>query len=172
MPEGMTTSPSGPPRADWRFVRAHPAHFIAFGFGAGLSPFAPGTAGTLLGFPLYALLARLPGRGYVLVAVALVFALGVWAAGKTASALGVADHGGICFDEIAAFLLILVFTPPSIAWFIAAFFVFRFFDVVKPYPIRYVDRKIKNGFGVMFDDMLAAGYSVLVLKLGETLIHG
>jgi phosphatidylglycerophosphatase A len=161
---------SARPIASWRFITSHPAHFISFGFGAGLSPIAPGTAGTLLGFALFALIARLP-LGLNLMLLAALFALGAWAAQRTGAALGVADHGGICWDEIVAFVLVLLFTPPSVAWYAASFLLFRAFDIVKPFPIRYFDRKIKNGFGVMFDDLLAATYSVAALKIAERIFH-
>ena len=93
-----------------------------------------------------------------------LFLIGVWASHETGRALGVADYGGIVWDEIVAFLAILYFTPPSIAWYIAAFFIFRIFDIWKPFPIRYFDTHIKNGFGVMFDDALAAVYSVALIQ--------
>ena len=155
----MTTSP------DWKFVLSHPARFIAFGFGSGLSPFAPGTAGTLVGFPLFLLLIKL---GLALPAyaalIAALFLLGVWACDHVSRSLGVDDFGGIVWDEIVAFLAILYFTPYSVAWFAAAFFIFRLFDVWKPFPIRHFDNTIKNGFGVMFDDALAAVYSIGVIQ--------
>ena len=155
----MTTSP------DLRYVLAHPLRLVAFGFGAGLSPFAPGTVGTLVGFPLFWLITQAqPGALAFFGLVLLLFALGVAAAGRVGGELGVADHGGIVWDEIVAFLLILWFTPQTIGGWTAAFFLFRFFDVVKPFPIRHFDERLKNGFGVMFDDLLAALYTVLALK--------
>jgi phosphatidylglycerophosphatase A len=154
-------------RPSARFAFTHPAHFIAFGFGAGLSPFAPGTAGTLLAFPIWWLaggaLEPLPLFG----ALALSFAVGVWACGVTGRHLGVADHGAMCWDEVVAFLLILALAPQEPAWQAAAFFLFRGFDVVKPPPIRQLERRMKGGFGVMFDDILAAGYTLLVLALAK-----
>lgn len=163
----MTTSP------DWKFVLSHPARFIAFGFGSGLSPFAPGTAGTLAGFPLFVLIMQfgLTPLAYAGLVLAL-FVIGVWACEHVSRSLGVDDFGGIVWDEIVAFLAILYFTPYSIAWFIAAFFIFRIFDVWKPFPIRYFDNSIKNGFGVMFDDALAAIYSVLTIKALAWAING
>ena len=155
----MTTSP------DWKFILSRPAYFIAFGFGSGLSPFAPGTAGTLAAFPLYSLILMLSLNSAAYFALLLaLFLIGTWAAQVTGRALGVADFGGIVWDEIVAFLAILYFTPPTVVWFAAAFFIFRIFDVWKPFPIRYFDTYIKNGFGVMFDDALAAVYSVLLIK--------
>ena len=147
------------------FAFSHPAHFIALGFGAGLSRFAPGTAGTLVAFPLWWAF----GGGYEPLALfaflALLFGAGVWACELTGRHLGVADHGAMCWDEIVAFLLILAIVPQDPWWQAAAFFLFRAFDVVKPPPIRQLEMRFKGGFGVMFDDLLAAGYTLLVLAL-------
>jgi len=154
----------------WGFVHAHPAYWIAFGGGAGLAPFAPGTFGTLLAIPLYLLMmAYLDAQWYLSVTIAL-FALGVWACGVTGRALGAADHGGMVWDETVAFLLVLFFTPAVLMWQAAAFVLFRVFDILKPAPIRYFDRTVKGGFGVMFDDLLAAGYTLLALALAKTVM--
>jgi phosphatidylglycerophosphatase A len=162
----MTTS-----RPDLKFLFAHPAHLIAFGFGSGLAPKAPGTVGTLLGLPLFWLVAAaapdLPNRIILLVAA---FLFGVWACARTGRALGVADHGGIVWDEIVAFALVLMFipaqpfTPAGWLWIALAFALFRLFDILKPWPISLADARLKNGFGVMFDDLLAAGYAIAALK--------
>ena len=162
----MTTS-----RPDLKFLFAHPAHLIAFGFGSGLAPKAPGTVGTLLGLPLFWLVATaapdLPNRIILLVAA---FLFGVWACARTGRALGVADHGGIVWDEIVAFALVLMFipaqpfTPAGWLWIALAFALFRLFDILKPWPISLADARLKNGFGVMFDDLLAAGYAIAALK--------
>ncbi len=152
-------------RPDFKFLLAHPAHLIAFGFGSGLAPRAPGTVGTLLGVPLFWLITAavpdLPNRIILLLAA---FLLGVWACGKTGRALGVADHGGMVWDEIVAFALVLLFTPAGWLWMTLAFALFRLFDILKPWPIRVADRHLKNGFGVMFDDLLAAAFAIAVLK--------
>lgn len=149
----------------WHFVWRHPAHIIAFGFGAGLSPVAPGTAGTLLAFPLFWLLQPLlSATGFMLLLIAM-YAAGIWACEKTGLALGVADHGGMVWDEIVAFMLVLFFTPDSLYWQAFAFLLFRLFDIFKPQPIRYYDQTFKNGFGVMLDDLVAAFYTLLVLAL-------
>ena len=124
------------PRPGVGFLLAHPAHFIALGFGTGLSPFAPGTVGTLLAFPLYAVLAYWFAPEWVGAAIAAFFLIGIWACGRTGRDLGVADHGGMNWDEVVAFLGVLVFTPPGLAWQAAAFVAFRFFDIAKPPPIR------------------------------------
>jgi phosphatidylglycerophosphatase A len=150
---------------DLKFLFAHPAHLIAFGFGSGLAPKAPGTVGTLLGWPLFWLVsAATPDLTNQLVLLMAGFLLGIWACGKTGHALGVADHGGMVWDEIVAFALVLLFTPPGWMWAGVAFLLFRFFDIIKPWPIRLADHRLKNGFGVMFDDLLAAGYALALIK--------
>jgi phosphatidylglycerophosphatase A len=144
------------------FVVSHPAHLIAFGFGAGLAPWAPGTFGTLLGWVLGWGLGVLH-PGFTLLAAIVCFGIGVWACEVTGRDLGVADHGAMVWDEVAAFLLILAIVPHELAWQAAAFGAFRFFDIVKPPPIRYCERRYGGGFGVMFDDLVAAAYALLVL---------
>jgi phosphatidylglycerophosphatase A len=152
-------------RPDLKLLFAHPAHLIAFGFGSGLAPKAPGTVGTLLGWPLVWLITAAASDLLNQLALLIAsFLLGVWACGQTGRALGVADHGGMVWDEIVAFALVLLFTPPGWIWAGIAFLFFRFFDIVKPWPIRLADRRLKNGFGVMFDDLLAAGYALAVIK--------
>lgn len=150
---------------DFKFVVSHPAHLIAFGFGSGLAPLAPGTVGTLLGLPLFwltvAIAPDLPNQIILLIAA---FLLGVWACGRSGRALGVADHGGMVWDEIVAFALVLLFTPTGWPWIVAAFALFRLFDILKPWPIRLADTRLKNGFGVMFDDLLAAAYAIAAMK--------
>jgi phosphatidylglycerophosphatase A len=152
------------------FVYAHPAHVIAFAGGVGLAPFAPGTLGTLLAFPLFALIDACCEPLTQLSILVAFFLLGVWACHHTGRALGTADHGGMVWDETVAFLLVLFFTPAGWLWQAAAFVLFRFFDIVKPPPIRHFDRTLKSGFGVMFDDLLAAGYTLLALAAAKTLL--
>lgn len=163
------------------WILRHPARFIAFGAGSGLLRPAPGTWGTLFAWLTFApvtagvsLIAGVgPGIGAgtdgpaILLVPLAAFLLGVWACGKAARDVGVADPGGIVWDEIAAFWLVLALVPPDFASQLAAFALFRLFDIVKPPPIRYFDATIKNGFGVMFDDTLAAFYTVLVMALWQ-----
>ena len=153
-----------------RFTCAHPAHFVALGFGTGLAPVAPGTFGTLLAFPIYGMLAERLAPLELLAAIAAMFALGIWACRKTGTDLGLADHSAMNWDEVVAFLLILLLTPPGWTWQAFAFFAFRFFDVVKPAPIRYFDRALKGGFGVMFDDIVAAFYTLLAVAIVKLLL--
>ena len=158
-------------RPDWRFMLSHPAHCIALGFGTGLAPVAPGTVGTLLGFPIHYLLSGYLSLGAQFIAVAIGFVLGVWACGRTGRDMGIADHSGMVWDEVVAFVLILMFTPPGWAWQALAFFSFRFFDVLKPPPIRDIDRRCKGGFGVMADDIAAAAYSLISMAIVLTLLN-
>jgi phosphatidylglycerophosphatase A len=153
-----------------RFLVHHPAHFIALGFGAGLSPFAPGTFGTLVAIPIALLLRAQGGDVAYLVACAVLFAAGVWASGVTGGSLGVPDHGAIVIDEVVAFLLVLFFTGTDWVRIAVAFALFRFFDIVKPPPIRQLDAAMKSGLGVMLDDLLAAGYALLVFAIGQRVL--
>ena len=157
-------------RPSWRFLWRHPAHFIAFGGGVGLAPVAPGTFGTLLALPLYSLIApRLAPYEYLLV-VAALFALGIWACEVTGRAIGVPDHGGMVWDEVVAFMLVLFFIPATLFWQAAAFLLFRVFDILKPPPIRYYERTFKNGFGVMLDDVVAAFYTLVVFAVARAIL--
>ena len=146
-----------------RFLLNHPAHFLALGFGAGLVPVAPGTLGSLAAIPLFLLLPAWP-LPWILALVALLFMLGAWCCGVTGRALGTADHGSMVWDEMVAMWLILALVPREIFWFAAAFALFRLFDIWKPFPVSWFDRRLKNGFGVMLDDLLAAGYALALLK--------
>ena len=155
---------------NWRFLFSHPAHLLSFGFGSGLARKAPGTFGTLVAFPFYWYLApRLSDMLFILVLI-WAFAVGVWVCNITGKALGVADYGGIVWDEVVAFLLVLFFPPNEPAWQLLAFALFRFFDIVKPQPIRYFDKNWHGGLGVMFDDIVAAGYALLCLAIIKTLL--
>ena len=148
----------------------HPAHFIALGFGAGLAPVAPGTFGTLVAIPI-AIFLRAHFPGPVFVAAIVAFALiGAWAAQVTGRDLGVPDHGAIVWDEVVAFLLVLYFVGDDGVRVAVAFLVFRLFDIVKPPPIRQLDARLKNGFGVMVDDLVAAGYTLIVLAVWQRVV--
>lgn len=157
-------------KPDIHLLFSHPAHFFSLGFGSGLVPKGPGTAGTLIGFPLYWLLAPMMSELHFLIFLLLAFIIGIWFCEKTSLALGTDDHGGIVWDEIVAFMLVLFFTPEGIYWQILAFVLFRFFDIVKPQPIKYFDQNLHGGLGVMFDDLLAAGYALLCLALIKSLL--
>jgi phosphatidylglycerophosphatase A len=148
---------------NFKLLLAHPAHFFGLGFGSGLAPKAPGTFGTLVGLPLFWLIA-----GYTLnvqlIIIATLFVIGIYFCDVTGKALGVADHGAIVWDEIVAMMLVLAFTPFTWLGWLLAFLLFRLFDIWKPFPIKQFDAKLKNGFGVMFDDLLAAIYAIAGIK--------
>jgi phosphatidylglycerophosphatase A len=146
-----------------RLLLSHPTHFISLGFGSGLAPKGPGTAGTLAAWLLYPLLRAAMSDFLLLAFLAGAFLFGIVAAERTGRALGAADHGAIVWDEMVAFWLVLLFTPPGLLWQAVAFGLFRLFDIVKPQPIRWADARVKGGFGVMLDDLLAAAYSLLAL---------
>lgn len=147
------------PRDVWR----HPAHWLAFGAGAGLAPVAPGTAGTLVGVAVWWFMQDLP-LAYYLAITAALFAIGVWLCGVTARHLGVHDHPGIVWDEIVGFLITMAGAPHGWTWLIAGFALFRLFDIAKPWPIRWLDRHVGGGFGVMLDDAAAALYAWVGLQ--------
>jgi phosphatidylglycerophosphatase A len=153
-----------------RFLFSHPAHFVALGFGSGLAPVAPGTFGTLVAIPLAIALRDHFGDPGYLVAVVAFFVIGIWVSAITARDLGVADHGAIVWDEVVAFLLVLFFVGDDLARIAFAFLLFRLFDVLKPPPIRQVDAALKSGFGVMADDLLAAGYTLIVFAVAQRLV--
>jgi phosphatidylglycerophosphatase A len=154
-------------RPNARFAVAHPAHFIAFGFGVGLLPVAPGTAGTLLAWAIERLAGGALPPGALAAIAAAGFPLGVWACGLTGRRLGIPDHGAMVWDEIVAFLLVLAVIPAQFGWQAAAFVLFRLCDIVKPPPIRWFERRYRGGFGVMFDDLLAAGYTLVALAFAR-----
>jgi phosphatidylglycerophosphatase A len=141
-----------------------PVHLLAFGFGMGLSPWAPGTFGTLLALPLAWLMMDWP-IGARIAVVASVILGGIWICGASARRLGVHDHPAIVLDEIAAMLLIALVLPKEPVWFALAFISFRFFDIVKPWPIRDIDHRLQGGIGIMLDDLMAAVYSIVCLWL-------
>ena len=141
-----------------------PSGFIAFGFGSGLSPIAPGTAGTLAAIPFAFALKSMEPIGFWVI-LAVLFALGVKLCGVVSQKLGVHDHGGIVWDEMVGYWLAVSFVPLQWQWLLAAFLLFRFFDIVKPWPIRWIDKRARGGFGIMIDDVVAAIFTLFVLAL-------
>lgn len=151
------------PSAAWVF-RSFP-RMISFGLGSGLIRPAPGTWGTLLGWLLWVLaVSRLPDA-YIAVLLPAAFALGCWCCHRVGKEMGRADDGGMVWDEVVAFWLVLWLTPDGLWAQLLAFVIFRFFDIIKPPPIAFFDRHFKNGFGVMWDDIVAAAYSLLVVAI-------
>jgi phosphatidylglycerophosphatase A len=140
----------GTPRSVWR----NPIHFLAFGLGSGAAPKAPGTFGTVAGLLIYLLLPAMSSSSYLLF-VLLTLLVGIWLCGKTASDIGVHDHGGIVWDEFVGMWLALWLIPEGWVWLLLAFGLFRLFDIVKPWPIGWLDRKLGGGLGIMMDDVLA-----------------
>ncbi|MDH3514031.1 MAG: phosphatidylglycerophosphatase A [Gammaproteobacteria bacterium] len=138
-------------------------HFLAFGFGAGKLTRAPGTFGTLVGIPVYLLLQPLSPLIYGVV-VLVLFSLGVWLCHVTEKDLGMHDHPGIVWDEIVGYLITMFMAPAGWEWMVLGFFLFRLFDIWKPFPIRQIERRIQGGLGNMLDDALAAVYAWFVLQ--------
>ncbi|MFM2208457.1 MAG: hypothetical protein RIQ96_100 [Pseudomonadota bacterium] len=171
----MTSPPAAPVprRASAPFLRGHLAHFIAMGFGSGLSPRAPGTAGTLWAWLAFLAISFVwaPSDAQWAVIIGIAFAIGWWACTVTARHLGTSDPSAIVIDEIAAFWLVLLLVMPAGFWAqLAAFLLFRFFDAAKPGPVGWADRLFKGfgargGFGIMFDDLVAAFCTLLVIAL-------
>lgn len=148
------------PASVWK----NPVHLLAFGLGTGASPYAPGTAGTLLGIPLVYGLSHGPLWWY-LVGMVLLIVLGIWVSDVTSKDIGVHDHGGIVIDEVAGYLVTMLAIPVSMTTLLIAFVVFRIFDILKPWPIGWLDKKVHGGLGIMLDDLLAGIYGLLVMWL-------
>ena len=147
-----------------KIVFGSPSGFLAFGFGSGLSPFAPGTMGTLVAVPfIFAL--RTLNEAVFWLALLLLFALGVYLCGHVSRKLGVHDHGGIVWDEMLGYWLSAALVPLQWPWLLAAFLLFRFFDILKPWPIRQLDKKVSGGFGIMIDDVVAALFTLIILAV-------
>jgi phosphatidylglycerophosphatase A len=146
---------------------SHPAALIAIGCGIGLLRLAPGTWASLAALPCGWLLMTEFGIAGPLVAAGIAFVAGCWASGRVAEASGVFDPGFVVIDEIAAQLLILAATPLDSRFYLAAFLLFRLFDIWKPFPIDWLDRHIKGGFGIMLDDVAAAFYALLLIAVGR-----
>lgn len=164
MTERDPTTPS------WVALWRRPAQLLAFGFGAGLAPKAPGTAGSLVALPLYLLLAPLPAPAYLLL-MAVLFLLGVWVTGRCERELGRHDHPGIVWDEIVGQLVTLFLAPVSGLWLLAGFGLFRLFDIWKPWPIRWLNARVSGGWGIMLDD-LAAGIAAAACLQGLIALYG
>ena len=142
----------------------NPIHLLAFGFGSGCSPKAPGTMGTVVAVALYLPLSRLSLSAYLLTLTAVIL-VGIWLCDRTTRDLGVHDHPGIVWDEIAGFLLTMVAVPPGWLWIVAGFVLFRLFDIWKPWPISWLDRQVGGGLGIMLDDLLAGVFAAACLQL-------
>ncbi|MGI4858130.1 MAG: phosphatidylglycerophosphatase A family protein [Janthinobacterium lividum] len=153
-------------RPTLRFMLSHPFHIVSLGFGSGLSPIMPGTCGTLFGWLSFAVLNPYLNTRAWLVLIVAGFVLGIGLCGFTARRMRVPDPGAVVWDEVIAMWIVLLFVmPTTFAGQLGSFLVFRFFDMVKPPPIRYFDRHLKGGFGIMFDDIVAALFTLIVIAL-------
>jgi phosphatidylglycerophosphatase A len=148
------------PASVWK----NPVHFFAFGLGSGAAPVAPGTFGTLAAVLLYLPLQLLSPLSYLLVVI-LAFIVGVWLCAVTSEDLGVHDHSGIVWDEFVGYWITMLAAPAGWVWIVAGFILFRFFDILKPWPVSWADNHIHGGLGIMLDDVIAGVYSLVSLQL-------
>jgi len=139
-----------------------PVHFFAFGFGAGLAPIAPGTFGTAIAIPIVIVLQHFGFVAHVTFAVAAAL-IGIYICGESARRMDVHDHPGIVWDEITGYTVTMLAAPPHWAWLLAGFVLFRFFDIVKPWPIREADHSLAGGLGIMLDDVIAGVFAAAIL---------
>ena len=147
------------PRSVW----TNPIHFLAFGLGSGAAPVAPGTFGTLAGMIIYLFLPTMDPFVYA-IGIVIAAVLGVWLCGKTSSDLGVHDHGGIVWDEFVGYWITMFMAPTGIQWVLIGFVLFRLFDIIKPWPIKWIDQKVHGGLGIMLDDVIAGILAALCLQ--------
>ena len=151
------------------FDKASPVHWLAFGLGSGFAPKAPGTVGSAAAILLYLPLAELPLAVYCVIVV-LAFVTGVLICGATSRQLGVHDHGGIVWDEFVGVWITLAAVPPTPGGVLFGFLLFRLLDIVKPWPIKWADKKVHGGFGIMLDDAVAGILAAACLQAGFLLI--
>ncbi len=147
-----------------RLNKKNPFHWIAIGFGSGLSPIAPGTIGTLAAIPFYLLLSMLTLPFYLIVIVATIF-IGIYACQKATDTIGVEDHGGIVWDEFTGYFITMIAAPSGWHWVFIGFILFRFFDILKPQPVGWIDQHVKGGLGIMIDDIIAGFMALIVMQL-------
>ncbi len=142
----------------------NPIHFLAFGFGTGVLPKAPGTWGTLAALPLYAVLSSTSLLVYITVTL-ILFGVGIWLCQVASEDLGVHDHPGIVWDEIVGYLITMMAAPAGWQWLLVGFLLFRLFDIWKPWPIGAIDRQVSGGMGIMLDDVVAGLMACVVIQL-------
>lgn len=151
--------------AIWKY----PVHFLAYGFGTGLIPFAPGTFGSLVGVVLFWFMASMAAGVYAAIVV-LMFVVGIFICGQTARDVGAIDPGFIVYDEIVGFLVAMYLLPADWRWIGAGFVIYRIFDIWKPFPIHYVEEHLGLGSGIMTDDVIAGIYTLIILQLAQIII--
>jgi len=152
------------------FNLRNPVHFLALGFGSGLLSPAPGTWGTLAAIPVYLLMVTLFSPVLFGLVTCVLFAIGVYLCGKTASDVGVHDHSAIVWDEFVGLFVTLALVPFTWTNLLLGFMLFRFFDIVKPWPIKWLDKKVHGGFGIMIDDVLAGVFAALILYFSQGIL--
>jgi phosphatidylglycerophosphatase A len=148
------------PDSVWR----NPLHFIAFGFGSGTIPVAPGTFGTLVGIPFYLMMQNLSPLLYFIIML-LIIGASIWICAKATRDIGIEDHQGMCLDEIVGFIVTMFYAPHGWQWICIGFLLFRLFDIWKPWPIRFIDARLSGGLGIILDDVLAGIYSCVILQM-------
>lgn len=156
-------------KASSKAILLNPIHLLAFGFGTGLSPKAPGTVGTALAVLIYLLL-PINSPVYYGALIVVTFLLGIWLCGRTAEDLGVHDHGGIVWDEFVGFWITMFMAPSGLIWVLLGFALFRLLDILKPWPIKWADKQLAGGLGIMLDDVLAGIMAALCLQAIAVLI--
>lgn len=152
------------PKVTFKQLLERPTAFLAYGFGSGLAPKAPGTFGTLAAIPVFYLMQSLPMASYLLLTV-IFFFLGIWFCQKTVDWLQQDDPSAIVWDEIVGFLITMIAAPSGWLWILLGFVLFRVFDILKPWPVSLADKRLHGGFGVMLDDVIAGLYALLILQL-------
>ncbi|WP_292957231.1 MULTISPECIES: phosphatidylglycerophosphatase A [unclassified Neptuniibacter] len=148
------------PASVWK----NPIHFLAFGLGSGAAPWAPGTFGTLAAIIPYFWFQQLSLPWY-LVMLAVTTVIGIWLCDRTSKDIGVKDHGGIVWDEFVGFWITMTLAPAGIIWIVYGFVLFRIFDILKPWPIKWADQKVSGGLGVMLDDIIAGVMAAAILQI-------
>lgn len=149
------------PSSIWR----NPVHFLAFGLGSGAAPWAPGTVGTAAAVIPYLLWIQFLSPVWFIGLLLVTFIIGVWLCERTSEDLGVHDHSGIVWDEFVGYWLTMFLAPQGWEWALVGFVLFRFFDVLKPWPVKWADRRVAGGFGIMVDDVLAGVYAWLGMQV-------
>ena len=142
---------------------SNPVHFLALGFGSGLAAKAPGTFGTLAALPVFWLVSQFSLVGYLIITL-VAAVVGIYLCDKAAKDMGVHDHGAIVWDEVVGLLITLIAVPAGWLWLVLGFALFRFFDIVKPWPIKWLDSKVSGGFGIMIDDVVAGIFALICLQ--------